>query len=403
VPKKIMWYAAHVASVLADAPDYAFELSVHGHDWAALKEARDGYVQRLNDLYRNYLADCNVRHLHGLGRLVDRRTVEVGSERYSADHIVIATGSRPVVPDIPGAELGITSDGFFDLPQRPRRVAVVGGGYIAVEIAGVLRALGSEVVMVLRAEEDFLTSFDGMLRESMMEELRANGIDILFNWPLGYVERHDDGRLALCHAGGYSLSSFDALLWATGRAPNSDGLNLDAVGVESSGNAAIVTDAYQNTSVPGIYAIGDVTGRAPLTPVAIAAGRRLARRLFGGEPDCKLEYKNIPSVVFGHPPLGTVGLTEAEAREIHGEGVKVYQGSFVPLYHALSRRKSNAAVKLVTVGAQEKVVGCHVIGPGADELLQGFAVALQMGATKADLDRTVAIHPTLAEELVTLR
>jgi glutathione reductase (NADPH) len=398
-----MWYAAHIASALGDALDHAFRLSVDSHDWAALKEARDTFVGHLSDLYVNYLHDSNVRHVHGFATFVDPRTLEVGGERYCADHIVVATGSRPLVPDIAGAALGITSDGFFELPQRPQRVAVVGGGYIAVELAGVLKALGSEVLMILRAEEDFLTNFDVMLRESMMEELRANGIDILCNWPLSYVERREDGRMDLCHAGGYGLSSFDAVLWATGRVPNSDRFNLEAAGVRAAENGAIVTDEFQNTNVPGIYAIGDVTGRAPLTPVAIAAGRRLARRLFGGEPECKLDYTNVPSVVFGHPPIGTVGLTEADAREQHGAAVKVYQSNFVPLYRALSRRKTNAAVKLVTVGAQEKVIGCHVIGPGADELLQGFAVAVRMGATKADLDDTVAIHPTLAEELVTLR
>ncbi len=403
VPKKIMWYAAHIADALQDARDYAFHLTVETHDWGALKGARDNYLHTLNDRYRNYLADCGVEHAAGVARFTDGRTVEVSGERYSAEHIVIATGSRPVVPDIPGAELGITSDGFFELDQRPRRVAVVGGGYIAVELAGVLKALGSEVLMVLRGEEDFLTNFDVMLRESMMDELRANGIDILFNQPLGYVERQSDGTVALCHSGGHYLSSFDVLLWATGRVPNTRDLNQQAAGVETAEHGAIVTDEYQNTNVPGIYAIGDVTGRAPLTPVAIAAGRRLARRLFGGEPDCKLDYSNIPSVVFGHPPLGTVGLTEGEAREQHGAAVKVYQSNFVPLYHAIGRRRVNAAVKLVTVGVQEKVVGCHVIGPGADELLQGFAVAVQIGATKPQLDNTVAIHPTLAEELVTLR
>jgi glutathione reductase (NADPH) len=215
--------------------------------------------------------------------------------------------------------------------------------------------------------------------------------------------RGANGSLSFCYQHGLCSSGYDALIWATGRVPNVEGLNLEAAGVKTHHNGTLWADEFQNTSVPGVYAIGDVTGRAPLTPVAIAAGRRLARRLFGNEPNCKLDYENIPSVIFSHPPIGTVGLSEAQAREVHGEAVKVYQTRFSPMYYAFSERKGHMAMKLVTVGAQERVVGCHILGLGADEMLQGFAVAVKMGATKADLDNTVAIHPTAAEDLVTLR
>jgi glutathione reductase (NADPH) len=403
VPKKIMWYTENFAHAIEDARDYGFDVILAGHDWARLKAARDGYVARLNDLYRNYLSDSNLDLIAGSARFVDARTLEVRGERYSAEHIVIACGSRPFVPDIPGAELGITSDGFFELERRPNRVAVVGGGYVAVELASVLRALGSEVILVLRADEDFLTNFDDMLREGLMQEMQEGGITILHNMELMGVERESSGSLTLCHRHGLCLSGYDVLIWATGRVPSTSELNLGSAGVETGLSGVIATDEFQNTNVPGIYAIGDVTGRIPLTPVAIAAGRRLARRLFGSEPTCKLDYENIPSVVFSHPPIGTVGLTEAQARDRHGEAVKVYQTRFTPMYHAFTRRQVHTAMKLVTVGAQEKVVGCHLLGLGADEMLQGFAVAIKMGASKTDLDNTVAIHPTAAEELVTMR
>jgi glutathione reductase (NADPH) len=403
VPKKLMWYAANFGYLLKEASDYGFALTGQEHDWAGLKQRRDAYLNHLNDLYHNYLSDSNVDLIQGFARFVDAHTLEVNGERYQADHIVIATGSRPFVPDVWGAEHGITSDGFFELEERPQRVAVVGGGYIAVEVAGMLRALGSEVTMVLRADEDFLTHFDDMLREGLMHEMQDSGIDVLRNTQLVSITPEVDGSLAFCYQHGLCSSGYDALIWATGRVPQVQGLNLEAAGVKIHPNGTVWTDEFQNTRVLGIYAIGDVTGRAPLTPVAIAAGRRLARRLFGNEPECKLDYENIPSVIFSHPPLGTVGLSEAQARELHGGAVKVYQTRFTPLYYAFSERKGHIAMKLVTVGVQEKVVGCHILGLGADEILQGFAVAIKMGATKADLDNTVAIHPTVAEELVTLR
>ena len=402
VPKKVMWFGAQLAHALADAPDYGFDLSVRGFDWATLKRKRDAYVQGINEWYRTYLADSEITLLRGWGRFVAPNAIEVDGRRYTADHIVIASGSEPVRPQVPGAELGIDSNGFFELDSLPARVAVVGAGYIAVELAGVLRALGAEVALYLRGEH-LLRRFDAMLREHLMEAMLDEGIDIFPRTQVAELRRGEDGRLSLICGQGRESAGFDAVIWAIGRRPRTAGLHLEAAGVACSESGHVRVDAYQNTNAPGVYAIGDVTGRVELTPVAIAAGRRLADRLFGGQPERRLDYENIPSVVFSHPPIGTVGLSEEEARERHGEAVKIYQASFTPMYHAPTRRKLKTAVKLVTVGAREKVVGAHVIGQGADEMLQGFAVAIRMGATKRDLDDTVAIHPTSAEELVTLR
>jgi glutathione reductase (NADPH) len=402
VPKKVMWFGASIAHTLENAGGYGFSLGEYSFDWATLKQARDAYVHGINDWYHTYLADSNIDELVGVAKFVDAGTIEVAGEHYTADHIVIAPGGAPMVPDTQGAELGITSDGFFELGSLPRRVAVVGSGYIAVELAGMLNALGADVTMLLRREH-LLRNFDAMLRENLMEEMLGDGVDILARTQVKHIVREEDGSLCIECENGQRLEGFDELIWATGRYPLSGGLNLEAAGVTCDAQGYIPTDKYQHTNVKGIYAIGDVTGRAQLTPVAIAAGRRLADRLFGGMPDRYLPYETIATVVFSHPPIGTVGLTESEARDSHGEAVKIYQTRFTAMYNAFTERKQKTAMKLVTVGAQEKVVGCHVIGPGADEMLQGFAVAIRMGATKKDLDDTVAIHPTSAEELVTMR
>ncbi len=402
VPKKVMWYAADLAEALGDASGYGFDVSADGHDWQQLKERRDAYILRLNGIYEANLARRGVTLVRGRARFIDRRTVAVGDARLSAPHIIIATGSHPVVPSIPGAELGITSDGFFELTERPRRVAVVGSGYIAVELAGVFAALGSAVDLVLRTDAA-LRQFDAMLGESMLKVLGEAGVTIQTQAvPEALRGGAHDLRLAV--RDGRQLGPYDCVLWAIGRASAVAGLGLASAGVECDAEGFIATDKYQLTSTAGIYAIGDVTGRAQLTPVAIAAGRRLSDRLFGGKADRHLDYHNIPTVVFGHPPLGTVGLTEREARECYGDdNVTVFKSSFLPMYHQLTSRKPRCDMKLVTVGPEKRVVGVHVIGPGADEMMQGFAVAVRMGATKADFDDTVAIHPTSAEELVTMR
>lgn len=403
VPKKVMWNAATIAGALRDATDYGFDVLVNDFDWEQLVDARERYIRNINDWYGNYLEESGIDLIAGYGRFVDAHTLEVDGQRYSADHIVVAPGGAPLIPAIPGAEHGIDSNGFFAQRAQPKRVAVVGGGYIAVELAGLLNALGSEVALLLRRQH-FLGHFDAMLRETLMEEMVNHGVNILPNINVERVEKDTDGRLNLHCSGGHVLNGFDTLIWAIGRAPQTAGLNLAAAGVACDAHGYIPTDAYQNTNVPGIYAVGDVTGRAQLTPVAIAAARRLADRLFGGQPERKLDYENIPTVVFSHPPIGTVGLSEEEARVRYGaESVKVYQTRFTPMYHAFTRHGSKTAMKLVCVGVQEKVVGVHIIGIGADEMLQGFAVAVKMGATKRDFDNTVALHPTSAEELVTMR
>ena len=402
VPKKVMWFGAGLAHALDDAAGYGFSIGSHSFDWSLLKQARDRYVHNINTWYHTYLADSEIDEIQGQARFVDAHTLEVAGERYSAEHIVVAVGGGPSVPTLPGAELGITSDGFFELTELPRRVAVVGAGYIAVELAGVLNALGADVTMLLRREH-LLRGFDAMLRESLMEEMLNAGVNIQAGTQVAAVVRQDDGSLRIECGNDQRLDGFDQLIWAIGRAPATAHLNLAAAGVETDDAGYIPTDRYEATNVQGIYAVGDVNGKIALTPVAIAAARRLADRLFGGMSDRHLSYDGVPSIVFSHPPIGTVGLTEEQARAQHGDAVKVYSSRFTPMYHAISGRREQTAMKLVTVGAQEKVVGCHIIGLGADEMLQGFAVAIRMGATKRDLDDTVALHPTSAEELVTLR
>jgi glutathione reductase (NADPH) len=298
-------------------------------------------------------------------------------------------------------ELGITSDGFFALQQPPRRVAVIGGGYIGVELAGMLHALGVRV-SVITLEPQLLEMFDPMLRHHLAAQMVADGIDLHTGFQVSGLQRDRHG-IAVTGAGGVVLDGYDTVIWAVGRRANTDGLALAAAGVEVQRNGVIVVDEYDRTSVPGIYAIGDVTGRVPLTPVAVAAGRRLAARLFGACTDCRMDYAQVPTVVFAHPPVAALGLTEPQAWERHGDDVTVYETSFTPMQAALGERPAVTAMKLVCTGADERIVGCHLIGAGADEILQGFAVAVRMGATKADFDGTVAIHPTSAEELVTMR
>ena len=403
VPKKIMWNAAGLAEELRDAPDYGFALSAGAHDWAMLKEKRDAYIRRLNGIYEGNLARRGVTLIRGRAQFSDGRTVTAAGSSLSAPHIMIATGGRPLLPSIPGAELGITSDGFFELPRRPQRVAIVGSGYIAIELTGIFAAIGSNVTLVLRGET-MLNGFDSMIGESMSKILSDDGVSIVRQAVPMALESDAGGRLALSLRDGTRLEPFDCVLWAIGRTPRVEELGVERAAVELDAYGFIATDKYQNTSTEGIYAIGDVTGRAQLTPVAIAAGRRLSDRLFGGKSDRHLDYRNIPTVIFGHPPIGTVGLSEKAARDEYGdEAITVFRASFIPMYHALTTVKPRCDMKLVTAGPRQKVVGVHVIGPGADEMMQGFAVAVRMGATKADFDDTVAIHPTSAEELVTMR
>jgi len=401
VPKKLMWYSADHAHQLRHAEDYGFGVTLTGHDWAGLRAKRDAYVQRLNGVYENNLNRRNVTWIKGRASFIDPHTVAVGDARYMADRIVIATGGYPIVPRIHGAELGITSDGFFELDQRPQKVALIGSGYIAVELAGVFNALGSDTTVLVR-KEGVLRSFDRMLREELEAAMRHDGIELVTRFHPAELRQAKDG-ITVKGECDREFGGFGAVVWAVGRAPNVEALHLEAAGVDHDGYGFVTTDEWQQTNVEHICAIGDVTGREALTPVAIAAGRRLADRLYNAMVDRKLDYHTIPTVIFTHPPIGTVGLTEDEARARHGDSVKVYTTRFNPMAYAFSEEKVATSMKLVVAGADERVIGCHIIGDGADEMLQGFAVAIRMGASKADFDDTVAIHPTSAEELVTMR
>ncbi|HEY3236961.1 MAG TPA: glutathione-disulfide reductase, partial [Polyangiaceae bacterium] len=402
VPKKIMWNAAALRESLIDASDYGFEIEARRLDWKRLKRARDDYVARLNGIYRHNLETEGVELLSGFARFTGVNAVAVGDRRLSAAHFLIATGGHPKVLNLEGAEYGITSDGFFELEEQPRRVAIIGAGYVAVELAGIFHALGSEVTIVMRGEL-LLRGFDSAMREALMTEMVESGIKFLVGSTLARVEQDPKDTLRVTTSQGVQLDC-DCLLWAVGRQANTRELGLEHTGVKTDDDANVVVDEWQDTTQSGIYAVGDVVGRYQLTPVAIAAGRKLADRLFGGPRFklAKLDYDDIPTVVFSHPPIGTVGLSEEDARSRFGDAVKCYSRRFTNLYHGVTRRKPRSVVKVVTVGPEERIVGIHAIGIGADEMIQGFAVAVRMGATKADLDRTVAIHPTAAEEMVTL-
>ncbi|MGD8931445.1 MAG: glutathione-disulfide reductase [Chromatiales bacterium] len=401
VPKKVMWYAAHLAHAADDAAAFGVPVSRGRTDWPKLISARENYIADINGYWDGYLQEQNIDRIQGRARFVDARTLEVKGRRYRAEHIVIATGGRPIVPPVPGAELGITSDGFFQLKKQPRRVAIIGGGYIGVELAGVLQALGSSVTL-LALEERVLEFFDPMISQVLMDEMRKQGIDLQMNFQVAGLAETAAG-IALDSVQGIRLEGYDAVIWAVGRTPNTRDLGLETTGVETRVNGIIPVDDYQNTNVPGIYAIGDITGRVPLTPVAIAAGRRLAERLFDNQPERRMDYENVPSVVFSHPPVATVGMTEGRARERFGRDVSVYHTRFTPMRYALTQQGASTAMKLVCAGKEQQVVGIHLIGDNADEMLQGFAVAVKMGATKADFDNTIAIHPSSAEELVTMK
>ena len=401
VPKKVMWYAAHHAHQLRHAPDYGYDIAVNGHDWGALKKRRDAYIVRLNGIYNSNLEKRGVTYIRGTARFVDANTVAVDGKEYRAERIVIATGGRPMVPDIPGAELGITSDGFFALEERPARVLIAGSGYVAVELAGIFNGLGSETGIIVR-KDGILRSFDEMLRTELMSAMRASGIAFDTGVIPESVRKIDDG-LVLTAKDGREFGPVDSILWAIGREPNTALLDLDKTGVQVNSEGFIHTDDLQRTNVENIFALGDITGRAPLTPVAIAAGRRLADRLYGSMAGRHLDYKMIPTVIFSHPTIATIGMTEDEARTEYGDDIKIYTSGFTGMYYALGEEKHRSVMKLITAGVDEHIVGCHIIGEGADEMLQGFAVAIRMGATKKDFDDTLAIHPTSAEELVTMR
>jgi glutathione reductase (NADPH) len=402
IPKKITHNAAVIAEALGDAAGYGFRAERGRFDWSGFRRRRDAYIERLNGIYDANLKKEGVHQISGRARFVGPEKLEVSGRVLTTRHALIATGGYPRVPEIPGAQLGITSNGFFQLEEQPRHLAVVGTGYIGVEFATMTRLLGTRVGLFSRYE-DVLHQFDAMVQEELKQHLLDIGVELHLSSEPQRISRTQAGLLKVTVDQGREVDGFDSLVWAVGRAPASDGLGLRSVGVVTDSSGFVQVDEYQNTNVQGVYAVGDVTGRHPLTPVAIAAARKLADRLFGGETGARLDYEQIPTVVFSSPPVASVGLTEAEAKAAHGDDVKVYTTRFTNLFHAVTERKPKSAMKLLTAGAEERVVGIHVVGAGADEMIQGFAVAMRAGATKKDFDRTVAVHPTAAEELVTMR
>ncbi len=404
VPKKVMWYGANIAEAIYKyAPDYGFDIDVKGFEFATLVKNRTAYIDRIHTSYNNVLTKNGVDVITGYAKFVNKNTVEVNGENISADHILIAVGGTPARPDIPGAEYGIDSDGVFELQILPKRVAIVGAGYIAVEIAGVFNALGSETHLFVRKDRP-LRQFDGDIVDVLTKVMADDGLTLHTHATPKEVIKNLDNSITLVLEDGRT-QTVDALIWAIGRKPLTQDLGLDNAGVLTNTQGKIMTDKFQNTNVSGIYAVGDVIENGiELTPVAVAAGRRLSERLFNKKPDEHLDYTLVPTVVFSHPPIGTIGLSEDAAKQQFGDdNVKVYQSNFIPMYSAITNHRQPCRMKLICAGNDEKIVGLHGIGFGVDEMIQGFAVAIKMGATKADFDNTVAIHPTGAEEFVTMR
>ncbi|KAF9958533.1 Glutathione reductase [Modicella reniformis] len=408
VPKKVMWNTASIAEAIHDAKEYGFpEVGSPTFDWLTLKNKRDAYIQRLNGIYERNLLKDNVKYITGMASFISNDSVTLDNgEVISAKKILIAVGGRPIIPNVPGGELAIDSDKFFELEHQPKRVAVVGTGYIGIELAGIFHALGSKVSIFARTQE-ILRSFDHIIKDTLKKEMLNIGIEIITDSKVKFLAKSEGNAINVNYVsnGNEDTAEYDAVLWAVGREPLVQKLDLGNTGVTLNDKGYIHVNEYQETVVPDVYALGDVCGVEQLTPVAIAAGRRLSDRLFGPEQfkNSKLDYKDVPSVIFSHPTAGSVGLTEDQAKKEYGtENLNVYVSEFSGMYNAMRTHKTPSAFKLVCAGPEEKVVGIHLIGPGSDEMLQGFAVAVKLGATKADFDSTVAIHPTSAEELVTL-
>lgn len=404
VPKKVMWNAANIAHMFDDAKGYGFSFEAPEFSWKILKEKRDQYINNIVTWYNNsYMPDAGVDVIHGEAKFVDNQTVEVNGETFSAKIVVVSTGGYPLVPEVKGAEYGITSNEFFALEAAPKRLAVVGAGYIAVEIAQLMSALGSETHLICRGDM-VLRSFDEYVTKHLKEVLENDEhLTLHPHSNVQSVEKNADGSLTITTE--TETIVVDELIWAIGRGYNTHNIGLENTDVNVNADGTITVDKFQETNVPGFYVLGDIMGgQFQLTPVAIAAGRRLADRLHNGMTDRHLEYNKIPSIVFSHPPIGTTGITEKEAIAEYGaDAVKCYTTSFTAMYSNFSTKPVKTAMKMVCVGEDEKIVGIHLIGPTVDEMLQGFAVAVKMGARKRDFDDTVALHPTAAEELVTMR
>ena len=398
VPKKLLVYCAHFAEEFEDAAAYGWQVGDVSHDWSKLIAAKDEELDRLHGIYLRMLAAGNVDVLDGRGRLVDAHTVEVGDRRITAERIMIAVGGWPSLPEIPGIEHAITSNEALDLKERPQRIAIIGGGYIAVEFAGIFNALGSQVVQLYRGEQ-ILRGFDDDVRQFLAKEIVKKGIDLRTRLNVTRIEKSGD-ELILDLTDGGTLT-VDQVLFATGRAPNTKDLGLEAAGVETRANGAIIVDEWSRTTVPSIFAVGDVTDRVNLTPVAIAEGRAIAETNFNDNPQI-MDHENVPSAVFSQPPIGTVGLSESDARARYG-AVDVYTADFKPMKHTLTGRDERIFMKLIADRTSQVVVGCHMVGADAPEIIQGIGIAIKCRATKAQFDATIGIHPSAAEEFVTMR
>lgn len=404
VPKKVMWFGAHIAEAIRDASSFGFDVEQKGFDWGKLVKNREQYINNITTWYEGYMRDKGVDILQGWGSFVDNHTVSVDGKTYTAETIVIAPGGFPLIPsETENAELGLSSDGFFELTEQPKKVAVIGNGYIGVELSGVFQALGTDTTLVSRSGL-VLGGFDEMIRENLTNAMLESGCKNEYHFAVKKLERQADGTLTIYSTDGQSVAGFDQVIWAVGRQTLIAPLVLENIGLEANDHGFIEVDDCHKTAIDNIYAIGDVTGQPQLTPVAIRAGRFLAERLYNNKPDLKLDLNSVPTVIFSHPPVGTIGLAEHDARKQYGtDNVKVYTSIFTPMRYAFTEHQIKTALKLVVTGEDEKVVGIHIVGDGADEMLQGFAVAVQMGATKADFDATIAIHPSSSEELVTMR
>jgi glutathione reductase (NADPH) len=402
VPKKVMYNASIIAEHIHKSPEYGFSVPESALDWNTLVTRRSQYIEQLRLNYKKRFDQYAITHITGKGSFKDQHTIDADGVSYQAQHIIIATGSEPDIPAMHGMKHTIDSDGFFSLTTQPQKVAIIGSGYIGIELCGILNSLGSETHLLMRGPLP-LSRFDQMLSENLLEIMQKQGIYIHANHQALDISLHSDGKKCISCENGVLIANLDVIIVATGRKPRTYQLNLESLGIKMDVKGLIQVDAFQNTTIPGIYAIGDVTNAPALTPVAIAAGRRLADRLFGNQANACVDYSTIPTVVFSHPPIGTIGLREDDAIKQYGSHqVKVYQTKFNPLFDALGANKIPTAMKIITLGKEEKILGLHVIGYGADEILQGFAVAVQMGACKRDFDNTMAIHPTVAEELVTM-
>ena len=403
VPKKVMWYGAQVSETLKNyAADYGYTIGETSFDFKTLRKNREAYIERSRQAFSNNFNRNGVDYIEGYARFVDKNTVEVNGEHIRAKHIVIATGSYAFIPNVPGSELGGTSDDVFAWEELPESVSIIGAGYIAVELAGVLHGLGVKTDLFVRKGGP-LRGFDQGIVEVLVEEMKKNGQPLHTHKVPKKLEKLDNGDIQIHFEDGTTHTS-QKVIWAVGRKANVSQLNLEAAGVALNERGFIQVDEYQNTTTPGIYALGDVSGEKELTPVAVKAGRTLSERLFNGKTDIKMDYELIPTVVFSHPAIGSIGLSQEQAEAKYGaENIKVYESNFAGMYSAITVHRQMTKLKLITLGEEEKIIGLHGIGEGVDEMIQGFAVAVKMGATKADFDATVAIHPTASEEFVTMR